>query len=509
MSTNTKNKVFRLSKSQYTKAKKCLKSIWLYRHNRELADPVTDFQQNIFDQGTEVGVLAQSYFPEGVLISETYKETEQALISTKKAISENAPYIFEAAFMFDDILIRIDVLKNNFDGTWDLVEVKSTNSVTPKAHYDDVALQKYVLLNSNIKVSQSYLMHLNRDYKKQGELDVQKLFHLEPLDAEIQPNLEEVPDYIELTRAHLSCSKPSDELIGSKCNSPYVCEFKSHCWKDATPDSVHKIGRINNKKRHELMDLNLTKISETPDDYKWSVNQQIEVTCHKTNDIHLELEKVRNHLDELTYPLYFLDYESVAYAIPRFDGAWPHKHHITQYSLHIQKFPGAPLKHTDYLHNENSNPAESLATKLLNDIPDDGGSIIVYHKTYERDRTKELADELPEQSKALLGLIDRMWDLEVPFAKRWYWDKDFEGSSSIKKVLPVFAPEFSYKDLEIQNGALAQLEYSRMIEMSSGTEREQLRAALLKYCERDTLAMVKILESLVTTVEPESIKVGA
>jgi hypothetical protein len=509
MSSTNKKKSLPLSKSQYTKAKKCLKAIWLYRHQRELADPVKDFQQNIFDQGTEVGVLAQSYFHDGVLISETYKETEQALISTEKALAENAPAIFEAAFMFDDILIRVDALRNNFDGSWDLIEVKSTNSVVPKAHYDDVALQKYVLLNSGIKINKSYLMHLNRDYKKQGELDIQKLFHLEPLDDEIQSNLEEVPNYIELTRAHLSCSKPNDELIGSKCNSPYVCEFKSHCWKDATPDSVHKIGRINNKKRHELMDLNLTKISETPDDYKWSVNQQIEVTCHKTDDIHLELEKVRNHLDELTYPLYFLDYESVAYAIPRFDVAWPHKHHITQYSLHIQKSPGAPLEHTDYLHNENTNPAESLATKLLKDIPDDGGSIIVYHKTYERDRTKELAEELPKQSKALLGLIDRMWDLEVPFAKRWYWDKDFEGSSSIKKVLPVFAPEFSYKNLEIQNGAFAQLEYSRMIEMSSGTDRENLRAALLKYCERDTLAMVKILESLQSIIKPELMKIGA
>lgn len=495
-------KMFRLSKSQYCKARKCLKAIWLYRHNKELADPVSPFQQNIFDQGTEVGELATQYFENGVLIDEDYTIPQKAIEHTKSEIENDVPAIFEAAFQYKNVLIRVDVLRNNMDGTWDLIEVKSTNSVEPKAHYDDVAVQKWVLENSGIKVRKSFLMHLNRDYTLKGKLEIKRLFVLEELDELIQQNYEDVESFLEVIQGHLNSTTPTDELIGSKCKNPYVCEFKSHCWAEAVPGTIHTIGRIIDKKRHELMDQGIISISEVPNDFKWSTNQQIEVDSFKKNDVHIELGSIKKHLDELRYPLYFLDYESVAYAIPRFEGTWAHKHLITQYSLHIQENPGSDLIHKEYLHDEYSDPSQSIAEKLLQDIKPDGGSIIVYHKTYERDRTKELADHLPEFSEKLGSLIDRMWDLEIPFAKRWYWDPEFNGSSSIKKVLPAFAPEFSYSDLEIQKGDVAQIEYSRMIEMDRNSEgRNHIRDALLKYCERDTLAMVIILEKLVETLD--------
>ncbi len=504
------SKIYRLSKSQYCTGRKCLKALWLYHHKRELADPVTPFQQNIFDQGTAVGELATKYFPGGVLISESHKASDLAIAKTLKAVQEGASAIFEAGFKACNVLIRVDVLRNNNDGTWDLIEVKSTNGVEPKAHHDDVAIQKWVLTQSGIKVKNSYLMHLNREYIRQGELDLKKLFTLEPLDEVVQGNVEEVEKYLDLIQANLNLEKEPSELIGSKCNNPYICEFKSHCWDEAQPGSIHTISRINDKKRHELMDAGIINIVDTPDNFKWSANQQIEVDSYKRNEVHIELEALKSHLQEIRYPLYFLDYESVAYAIPRFDGSWPHKQLITQYSLHVKEKPNSEVIHKEYLHNEYSDPAETLATRLLADIKDDNGSIVIYHKTYERDRTKELAEQLPELSIPLNQLIDRMWDLEVPFAKRWYWDPKFNGSSSIKNVLPVFVPEFSYKDLDIQKGDVAQMEYGRMIEMEKDSpERQQIRKALLKYCERDTLAMVIILERLLETLDLEVKKVSA
>ena len=495
-------KVFRLSKSQYTRAMKCIKSIWLYRHKKELADEVSPFQQNIFSQGTEVGLLATKYFEGGIMIDEDHTQQDEALERTAKVLSENPPAIFEAAFKYNNVLVRVDVLRNNNDGTWDLIEVKSTNSVNPKAHYDDAAVQKYVLQNSGINLRKTYLMHLNREYSMEGELDIKKLFVLEALDDEIQANYERVEDSLDYIQAHLNNTKPSDELIGAKCKNPYICDFKSHCWKAAQPGTIHTLGRISDTKRHELMEMGILDIKDIPDNYDLSGNQQVEAESTKNDDVYIDLNSIQDHLSELSYPLYYLDYESVAYAIPRYDGSWPHKHLVTQYSLHIQEKPGAELVHKEYLHNENTEPSSSVAKKLLADIKDDGGSIIVYHKVYERDRTQELADLLPEYSQQLKSLIDRMWDLETPFAKRWYWNPKFNGSSSIKAVLPVFAPEFSYKDLEIQKGDVAQLEYSRMIEMTSDSvEREALREALLRYCERDTYAMVIILEKLINELD--------
>ena len=206
------SKKFKLSKSQYCKSRKCQKVLWLYRHNKAVADPVTPMQQNIFDQGTAVGELATEYFEGGVLIAEGYMESEQALATTREVLATNPSAIFEAAFIYDDILIRVDVLKNNLDGTWDLIEVKSTNDVKPKAHHDDVAIQKYILGKCGIVLRQSCLMHLNREYVRGNELDLQKLFVIQPLDGEIDHLMDGIEDNIKLARANLALTNEPHEL---------------------------------------------------------------------------------------------------------------------------------------------------------------------------------------------------------------------------------------------------------------------------------------------------------
>ena len=499
-----------LSKSQYCKGKNCLKAIWLYQHQKDVSNPPNEFQKNIFDQGTEVGRLATQYFSGGIEITEDYTQPERAIEKTQEAMDNNAPAIFEAAFLYDEVLIRVDVLRNNKDGSWDLIEVKSTNSVKTKSHYDDVAIQKWVLLNSGIQVKSSYLMHLNKDYVRQEKLDLKKLFVLENLDESIQPHFESIPPMLNHIKAHLIMDKEPQELIGSRCKSPYLCEFKSYCWKEDVTGSIHRLGRINDKKRHTLMEQGIQKIKDIPDHFELSTNQQIECCSIKNNEAHIQSEDIQQHLEELTYPLYYLDYESVAYAIPQYNGSGPHKHLITQYSLHIQKTPDSPLEHYEFLHNKNSDPSTEVAKSLTTHIKPNRGSIIVYHKAYECDRTKELADAVPELRGRLEDIIGRMWDLEVPFAKRWYWDPRLDGSSSIKNVLPVFAPEFSYQDLEINKGDLAQLKYAEMIRLpQDSSEREKIRQDLLKYCQRDTYAMVIILSHLVKIIGVNGLKIAA
>jgi hypothetical protein len=476
-----------------------MKAIWLYRHGRELADPPSEFQRNIFNQGKEVGELATKLFPKGVLISADHTQGELAIEQTREAIRENVEAIFEAGFQFQNVLVRVDILKNNFDGTWDLIEVKSTNSVEPKAHYDDVAIQKWVLINSGVRIKNANLMHLNRDYQRNGNLDLTQLFVSEPLDALIGQSLSAIESYLPAIQTILNQGTPPIEEIGAKCSSPYQCEFTTHCWSHVGPDSIHSLGRISDSKRRELRDLSVDLISEIPDSFKLTDNQQVETKAHKERDVQIDLPEIKEHLSKLTYPLYYLDYESVAYAVPRYDGNWPHKQLTTQYSLHAQEKPNGALKHLAYLHDEETNPSRSLANQLIKDIKDDGGSIIVYHMTFERDRTKELAEEIPELSHQLNVLISRMWDLEIPFAKRWYWDHRFEGSSSIKNVLPVFKPEFSYEDLKIKKGDQAQQEFAKMIKLAKGhPERESIRSALLDYCARDSMAMCVILTELLS-----------
>ena len=474
-----------------------MKALWLYRHQPDLADKPSSFQQNIFDQGKDVGTLATKMFPTGILIKEDYKQPDQALATTAEVMKKTPDAIFEAAFQFSNVLIRVDILRNNKDGSWDLIEVKSTNSVEPKAHYDDVAIQKWVLANCGIKIRHSILMHLNREYYRSGNLDLEKLFVLEIIDSELAPILELIPNELDVIQANLNASNPPDIQIGIRCGNPYDCEFTSHCWKHVGHGSIHTLGRISEKKREALIDRGIESIKDIPDNFELSANQVVELRSFKEDAPQIDLQKIKTHLKGITYPLYFLDYESVAYAVPKFDGSWPHRHIVTQYSLHIQQAPGQPLEHKSYLHSLDTDSSASVAKSLLKEIPNDGGSIVVYHQTYEKERTKELADALPEISNHLLGLVERMWDLEGPFAKRWYWDKKFDGSSSIKAVLPVFRPEFSYDDLVIQKGDHAQIQFAQMIrEPSNKPQHLAIREALLRYCERDSLAMVMILEEL-------------
>lgn len=502
-------RVFRLSKSQYGKGLKCPKALWLYRHKSDLADKVSDFQQNIFNHGKEVGALATKLFPNGIMIEEDYKHQEEALAHTKDVFTKGPEALFEAAFQYENVLVRVDILEKNNDGTWNLIEVKSTNDVEPDSHHDDVAIQKWVLVNCGVKIKNAYLMHLNREYIRNGELDLEKLFVRKNLDEEIKSNIEQIESKLEFFQAILNQNKAPEELIGSRCKNPYVCEFKGHCWDVAKAGTIHTLSRISDKKRHALMDLGIEMISQIPKDFELSANQLVEYQTAVKDDVHIELNKIQDSLEELKYPLYFLDYESVAYAIPRYSGSWPHKQLISQYSLHKVNKGGEKAEHKEFIFDLAADPNTAVATALAKDIPDDGGTVIVYHKTFERDRTLQLADSVPEFADHLRLIVDRMWDLETPFAKRWYWDPKFNGSSSIKNVLPVFAPLYSYKDLEIQKGDLAQLRYSQMIQLpNSSPERAAIRNALLKYCERDSLAMVLILKELAEIVGAKALKIA-
>ena len=491
---NTKNP--RLSKSQYVKGRKCLKRIWLYNFRRDLADEPTEMQQQLFKQGNEVGKLAQDYFENGHLIDEDYRNPEGALEHTARSLKDpKAQVLFEPAFLFDDIIIRVDALRKNSDGSFDLIEVKSTNSVK-KEHKDDVAIQKYVLENLGFTIRNSYLMHLNGDYVRNGELNLRELFVLESMDDEIEDLIEDVPNHLKLMRAKLGEEQEPASTIGSLCKNPYPCEFKSYCWKNVDGDSIHKLTRISDRKRAELTDLGISKLKDIPDSFELTGGQFIQVAVAKTGKVHIEPAQIREHIKKLEYPLHFLDYETIPFAIPRYDRSSPYQQLPFQFSLHVQKDPGAEVEHFEFLHQENSDPRKAFIENLFEHIDGDRGSIIVYHAGFERNITTALAEVIPELSEAFTEVTNRMWDLEVPFAQRWYCDHKFEGSSSIKYVLPVIAPELRYDSLEIQKGDIAQKRYGEMIAMPNGPEKQKIATSLLEYCKLDTFAMVKILEYL-------------
>ncbi len=487
---------WRLSKSQYVKGRKCVKRVWLYNHRRDEAEGPTDLQQLLFRQGNEVGKLAHQFFEDGYIIAEDYRNSEAALEHTARALQDTkSKVIFEAAFIYDDVLIRVDALRKNSDGSYDLIEVKSTNSVKNE-HKDDLAVQKFVLEGLGLSIKNSFLMHLNGDYVRNGEVDLKKLFVLEPMDDEIEELIDEVPIYLKLIRSKLNESFEPISAIGSVCSSPYACEFQSHCWKNVKGDSIHNLTRISDAKRVQLINLGIEKIQDIPSTFKLTDSQFVQVSATKSGKPQIEIQSIAEVVQKLEWPLHFLDYETVPFAVPRYDNSSPYQQIPFQFSLHVQREPGAALEHYSFLHRDKSDPRPAFVENLFRHVDGDKGSIVVFHMSFERHITLALADILPEYREGFEELTGRMWDLEVPFAKRWYADHRFEGSSSIKYVLPVLVPELTYKDLEIQKGDVAQMKFGEMISTESALEREKIAKALLEYCKLDTFAMVKILEKL-------------
>jgi hypothetical protein len=212
--------------------------------------------------------------------------------------------------------------------------------------------------------------------------------------------------------------------------------------------------------------------------------------------MYLDQQMIAEHLKKLKYPLAFLDFETLGYAIPKYDGTRPYQNLPFQYSLHTQQSPDSPLVHYEFLFEKNENPMLALAERLVQDMPYDG-SIVVYHQLFENGRLEELSRSFPDLSLDLENMIARLWDLEVPFAKKWFYNPCFNGSSSIKKVLPVMDPDVTYQNLDIQEGGEAQAKYlSFLRDPLSDEDRVKIKNDLLTYCKLDSFAMVRILDEL-------------
>ncbi|MDA3950803.1 MAG: DUF2779 domain-containing protein [Spirochaeta sp.] len=479
----------RLSKSRFVAGLQCRKRLWLEVHRRDLAEEPGPATQRIFDSGHEVGELAQREFPGGVLIDTPHYEVERAICETEEAVAAGATILFEPAFMYDNILVRVDVLKKNDDGTWDLIEVKSTTKASD-THVADAAVQKYVLEGSGFTVRSVSIMHLNRECRYP---DLSNLFIIESVDdrvREMWPELQ--PRVGEFSHLLLHDSAP-DVPIGKHCTAPYSCPFINHCWAAVKHPSIFTIPRINKKSIDTLIGQGVTGIVDVPDTFPLSENQRRYVDLFKEGHTQIMWPAIRDAFAELEYPLYFLDFETQADPIPRHDGLRPYDQFPFQYSLHILHQDGT-LEHTEYLHPNTTDPRRPLMESLIRNTGETG-SIVAYNAPFEQRVIKDLARIFPEHRRRLHRFLPRFWDLLVIF-RSYYVDPAFGGSNSIKKVLPVLVPELSYAALEVQSGDIAQLAWKEMIGTSDEAKRAELERSLKEYCKLDTLAMVELYRVL-------------
>lgn len=486
-----------LSKSQFIRGLQCHKSLWLYRNRPELRE-VSDAQEATFASGTEVGQFAQELFPGGIEIPYGELPLKDQVVRTREAMKTHK-VIYEATFEYDGVIVKVDILKKGTRG-WELYEVKSSTQLK-EVYIHDAAIQYHVLTGAGVRLSKVVLVHIDNSYVRKGVVDPQQLFAFEDLTKSMRTMDEGIIKQLRSQKRMLKKGTMPAIDIGPHCDDPYSCDFKGQCWAHIPEPSVFSLAGKGVDK-FALYNEGIVELKDVPLD-RLNTSQRHQVEAWRDHRVEIDKKQVQEFLDDLWYPLCFLDFESFQSAIPPFDGTSPYGQIPFQYSLHTLKRRGGKLHHSAFLSEPNTDPRKALLEHLLDEIPEDA-CILTYNKQFEAGVLKRLAELFPRKRKRIEKLIANVRDLMVPFRGRAAYHWQMQGSYSIKKVLPAFVPDLSYEGLEISDGGMAMEAWHHMCAAQSKEELAAIRKNLLDYCALDTLAMVRLLEVLERAVKGRS-----
>ncbi|MBI4244347.1 MAG: DUF2779 domain-containing protein, partial [Planctomycetes bacterium] len=403
---------------------------------------------------------------------------------------------YQPIFVINGYITAVDILKFSSDSQgYSVYEVKSSSKIDRNLHYHDLSFQVNLLKQCGLKIDGAYLIHINSEYVRSGELNLTELFKIVDVSSEIESVNESVEEEMAQALTYLSHDVEPD---GYCC-----CIYKGrsrHCstFQHSNPEvpdySVHDIARIGSSKAKlkELIDSNIFNLDQIPVHIKLTAVQQKQVDAYVRNEVTIVKDKIREELHALTFPLYFLDYETCPSAIPLFNGFSPYTQIPFQYSVQVlQSVDSQPVNY-QFLHVTSDDPSVKFADSLQSHIGDTG-SVIVWHKSFECTRNNEITKRITSKKLFMDNVNNRIYDLEDIFKKQLYVHRDFMGSTSIKKILPVLAPQLKYEELEIRDGASAAVTWSKIRNNELGkAEKEKAINSLKTYCSLDTYAMYSI-----------------
>jgi hypothetical protein len=483
-----------LSKSRYIAGLQCHRRLWLIAN-----DPLpygAPLPGSPADMGNQIGAKAHLLFPGGVLIDDPPRQHRQAVARTAALMANpQVPAIFEAAFTFDGIRIRADVMQRLADGTWGLREVKSSASVKSH-HLDDIALQAYVVQGAGVTLGSIELLHVNTAYVRGPDgIDWPEFFTREDVGAAVGERLLDLPGQLPAMRDCLALAALPDIEPGRQCATPYDCEFHDRCTADKPEDWVTYLPRLSPSTADTLKALGIEAISAIPADFPLTWKQAIIRDATASGQPYVSAD-LRNLLRGFAPPACYLDFEAMSPPIPLYDGTRPYQAIPFQWSLHVADLDGA-LHHREFLASCTADPRRRFAETLIEALGALAGPIIVY-SSYEKTQLTMLATLFPDLARKLRAIIARLADL-LPIVRGAVYVREFWFSNSIKSVAPALCPGFGYDDLEdVADGTDAAAAF---LQVASGavrdrTEIDRIRAALLAYCQRDTMAMVEVHRAL-------------
>lgn len=497
---------FNFSKSKYCGLWQCPKIAWLRKYK---PDEITVDSSVIarMEAGNVVGDLAMGLFGDFVEVT-AYNgdkiDLSKMIENTKAEIEKGTPVICEASFDYNGLYCAVDILKKE-NGGWAIYEVKSSTHENKLVYAADVAYQKYVLENCGINVTGTYLVCLNNEYIFDGVLNIQELFKITDISESVFFESATIKTNLNVAELILKSEEEPPIDLSTACNNPYRCSFWKYCAKEIPTPSVFDLYRMSFSKKIDYYKKGKIRYEDLINEPKITNDKQLRQMSFylKEQGTYIDKAGIGAFLDTLSFPIYFLDFETVQPVIPEYIGTKPYAQIPFQYSLHYIEKEGGELKHKEFLAESGTDPRRALAEKLCEDIPMNV-CVTAYNKAFECTRIKELAETFPDLAEHLLNIKDNIKDLLEPFQSGYYYNKAMGGSFSIKSVLPAIFPDdpaLDYHNLEqIHNGGEAMSIFPQIKNMPK-EEQESTRHNLLKYCELDTYAMVKVWEELRRVVE--------
>ena len=488
---------FGLSKSKITAFAQCPRRLWLQVHRRELAEH-DDGAEVRFATGHEVGALACSLLPDGVMV-EAEPNLAAALATTRDLLvnSHNGP-IFEATLEHDGVLVRCDILEPDQAGGWVMAEVKSSTSAKDY-HLGDVATQLWVARNSGVAISRAAVRHIDNRFVLERVGEFAGLFADTDVTIEAEALAEGRADVAATARAVLGGPEP-DVTPGKQCAAPFPCEFAGYCHAALPPGPAWPVTILPNSGGRRWLERGVDDLlAVDPEALPNAMHRRVH-DATASGEVFHDVEGARAAMADWAFPRTWLDFETIAFAIPRWIGTRPYQQVPFQFSAHIETEDGT-IEHREFLSLDGDDPRRACAEALLTMIPTDG-AVIGYKASFEKTRILELAAAIPDLADQLGAIAARVVDL-LPVTRAYWYHRDQRGSWSIKSVLPTIAPELDYAGLEVKDGGGAQAAYLEAISPETGEDRrEALAAALGTYCGRDTEAMIVLARRLTTTVAP-------
>jgi hypothetical protein len=478
--------VHTISKTSFLKFEQCPKAFYFYRNHPYLRDKAGIDKQLTFRRGHDVGYFARQLFPGGIDVYETAANSENAVAITAQLIKQKIAVIYEAAFLFDGVLILVDILCRDGE-KYTAYEVKSSLKVS-ETYLKDACLQYYVLKNALEGFHNLFLVTLNPDYELQGTVDPRKLFRKRSVKERAEENTAYFQFQVSAANKVLEQNAIPNIPIGIQCFRPYQCDYFGTCWKETIHEkSIFNLPLANKLQLLEWHNMGLRNIEQVPDELIGKDALVKIKNAFVSGAPIVEHQKIESFLALIKMPVTAMDMEVWSPAIPQLQGVRP----FEQIPFLVCFYDG---KHyTDFFAENREDDREDFAGRLVA-LSGHYATILVYDKSMEVNVIDNLVRKYPQHAPALVNLKSKLVDVFDVFLHLHYYHPAFKNSFSLKTVSAALLNDITYTKITSGLEAMSYYEQYRLAE--NELERSLLRTELIEYCNTDSLATFKLVDFL-------------